>query len=331
MENSDITVGSSVKIITKNYSEDIFSNGIWRELDGEYVVVSVNPPEGYPEGEEYRIGLHIPGCNGTICFKDSDLELVKKMEKPFEKTNAGYLKDKLNLELKAAKMLAAAIWGTEQFLNSGIEIPPQAIRDTLGQTYYEMAAELGTVKSIKKWADTVLDLYGFRSAVIDSETGGLNPLTDRVIMIGISVNGKYEKIYSENEKEMLKTFWKRIEELRVGKLIGFNTDFDWTFIKLRSLKHGLKIEYFSKYEGRMDLRHILNSNPRAKGKLTEYSDCFGIDLPGDDIDGKDVPPLWEKYLKDRDLKDLKKIEEHLQLDVLRTEAIWKKLKECELI
>ncbi|MBA2864925.1 hypothetical protein [Methanococcus maripaludis] len=73
----EIKVGNSVEIITRNYSEAIFYSGIWQELSGKYVVVEVNPAEEYPEGEEYRIGLHIPGCKNTIMFKDTDLKVVE--------------------------------------------------------------------------------------------------------------------------------------------------------------------------------------------------------------------------------------------------------------
>uniref|UniRef100_A9A7W1 YprB ribonuclease H-like domain-containing protein n=1 Tax=Methanococcus maripaludis (strain C6 / ATCC BAA-1332) TaxID=444158 RepID=A9A7W1_METM6 len=106
--------------------------------------------------------------------------------------------------------------------------------------------------------------------VLDTETTGLNPLTDRIITIGLWHVNKFVKFVSNDEKEMLENFWKFISEHEISKLIGFNINFDWTFLKLRSMKYGIKIRYFKKYEERVDLRRILNSEPRAKGTLTDY-------------------------------------------------------------
>jgi len=82
-------------------------------------------------------------------------------------------------------------------------------------------------------------------AVIDIETTGLNPLEDKIIAIGIYnlENGEIKILFGE-EKDILKDFWGYIEENDIEQLIGSNLKFDWTFLKLRSLKHRIKIKYF---------------------------------------------------------------------------------------
>ncbi|MBM7408759.1 ribonuclease H-like domain-containing protein [Methanococcus maripaludis] len=166
--------------------------------------------------------------------------------------------------------------------------------------------------------------------VLDTETTGLNPLTDRIIAIGFWHVNKFVKFVSNDEKEMLENFWKFISENKISKLIGFNINFDWTFLKLRSMKYGIKIKYFKKYEERVDLRRLLNSEPRAKGTLTDYCTFLGIDIPGEDISGKEVPKVWEAH-QNGDNNALPRIVEHLQLDVLRTKALYDKILESGMI
>ncbi len=173
-------------------------------------------------------------------------------------------------------------------------------------------------------------------AILDTETTGLNPMDARLVAIGIGFldgNGAMGKVILTNDSEeaLLKEFWELVENEGVDKLIGFNLDFDWQFLKLRSLYHRLKIKHFKKYEGRVDLRLILNSNKYQKGtKLTDYCRFFGFNIEDDDFKGKSVPELWSRYMEGNE-DALNEITYHLEKDLDRTFVIYKILVECGLI
>ena len=175
-------------------------------------------------------------------------------------------------------------------------------------------------------------------AIIDTETTGLNPMGNRLVAIGVGFlddNGAMGKVILTNDSEetLLKEFWELVENESVDKIIGFNTDFDWQFIKLRSLYYRLKIKHFKKYEGRVDLRQILNgSNGRyQKGtKLTDYCRFFGFDIEDDDFKGESVPELWNRYAEGNE-DALSEITYHLEKDLDRTFVIYKILVECGLL
>ena len=174
-------------------------------------------------------------------------------------------------------------------------------------------------------------------AIIDTETTGLNPMDARLVAIGLNIlhdDGVVEKVLitNDDEKQILEDFWGWIKFYNITKLVGFNLDFDWQFLKLRSLYHRLKIRHFKKYDGRVDLRLILNSNKYQKGtKLTDYCRFFGLDIEDDDFKGDAVPTLWKKYVEDGDREALEEIAKHLDKDIDRTLELYKILVECGLI
>ena len=167
--------------------------------------------------------------------------------------------------------------------------------------------------------------------IVDIETTGTDPLKDRIIAIGIrKVNINVRAVDCRDEQDMLEQFWRIIHNENIQRIIGFNVDFDWTFIKLRSLKYGIKIRHFRKHEERIDIRHILNSNRYAKGTLNDYAKFFGIPY-NSNISGKEIPQLWKKYGETGDEKVIDAIMDHCKEDVEVTYQIYKKLKECGLI
>jgi len=175
-------------------------------------------------------------------------------------------------------------------------------------------------------------------AIIDIETTGLNPMQDRIVAIGVGVlnedlaMGKII-ITDIDEKKILERFWKIVEDEDIETIIGFNIDFDWDFLKLRSLYHRVKLKHFRKYQGRIDLREILNGhrNRYKKGTgLKDYCRFFGFDIDEDDKDGSEVPELWNKYLEG-DREALNEITYHLEKDLDRTYVIYKILVDCGLI
>lgn len=170
-----------------------------------------------------------------------------------------------------------------------------------------------------------------RELIVDVETTGLNPLEHELVAIGFKSKKhgtacmvRKNRVGYEGDKEyqLLRAFWLVAEEH--DYLVGFNLDFDWTFLKLRSLKHGIRIKHFEKYTQRKDIRLILNSNPYAKGTtLKDYAQFFGFTID-DDIDGSKVPELYAKG-------DYEAIEKHLLSDITLTSQLWERLKECEVV
>lgn len=161
--------------------------------------------------------------------------------------------------------------------------------------------------------------------IIDTETTGLDPLKDEILCIGMH-DGENVQIFSTygaasgkiDEKLMLKRFWTYIESIQPKNLVGFNFDFDWTFLKLRSLKHGIKIRHFEKYTERTDLRLVLNSNAYQKGtKLSDYCAFLGIE-DGDCIEGAQVPELWKAG-------EYEKVTKHLEHDVRKTAELYRRM------
>jgi len=166
-------------------------------------------------------------------------------------------------------------------------------------------------------------------AVIDIETTGLDYFQDRIIAIGLAYETKEGvklKIFiDEDEKQLLTDFWHFMEKLDPTKIIGFNFEFDWSFIINRSLKYKIKMRYYRRYYERVDLRKILNTNNYAKGRLIDYSELFGIEkelkkkFPEEEKLGDSMKEAFEN-------RDFKSIELHVKLDVLRTLSIWRLIK-----
>jgi len=157
--------------------------------------------------------------------------------------------------------------------------------------------------------------------VVDVETTGLNPMENRIVAIGITDGKENTIIMYEDEKQTLSEFWDYLNEKKADVLVGFNFDFDWQFLKLRSLKHRIKIKHFQKYKERYDLRQILNPDKYKKGtKLSDY--LHFLDIPnGDKYDGSMIPEFWEN-------KEYEKISEHLLKDIVSEYELFKIMKEC---
>lgn len=129
--------------------------------------------------------------------------------------------------------------------------------------------------------------------VVDTETLGLDPFSDAIIAIGImDEKGNYFSNGIKNvddERELLKWFWETIKD--ATSLIGFNIEYDWKMLKLRSLRHRVKIRHLKKYDQRIDVRYLLTEDKFAKGKLKDFAEFFGFDLV-DDIPGSEVPAAF---------------------------------------
>ena len=167
--------------------------------------------------------------------------------------------------------------------------------------------------------------------ILDIETEGLDPLRHQIIAIGILdiESNEITIIDCLNEERGLRAFWEYVSDKNVHKIYGFNIDFDWTFLKLRSLKYRIKIKHFKKFEGRIDLRMILNSQKYAKGKLKDYAEFLGYEC-NDDCEGHTVPELYKLYLEGYE-EALNAIFKHLKRDLERTKYIYDVLLKSGLI
>lgn len=127
------------------------------------------------------------------------------------------------------------------------------------------------------------------------ENAALDPLTGRVLCIGLLQGGKFSILEDADEAQLLSEFWLRV--VTPGRrMIGFNIFlFDLPFVLKRSWKHGLKPQGIRK--GRywsddfVDLRELWQMGDRqAHGSLDSIAKHFGVGQKNGN--GKDFAKLW---------------------------------------
>lgn len=160
--------------------------------------------------------------------------------------------------------------------------------------------------------------------ILDTETTGLDPMKDELVAIGVIIEGKqiiFLRGKADPEIELLQQFWEIVSMQENPVIIGFNTTFDWQFLKLRSLLHRVKFQWFDKYTNMKDLRLMLDSDKYKKGTtLTDY--CIFLSIPDcDKHDGSEVPLLWEEGRTDE-------IGEHLDHDLKKTHRLYELISGC---
>lgn len=96
---------------------------------------------------------------------------------------------------------------------------------------------------------------------IDTETSGLYPIVHRVVCIGYMREGEEAAIVDRDERGMLQQFMGSLRPDDV--VVGFNLDFDYGFLVLRCLKHGLDPTRLVSCE-RIDLLRPINSLLRCQ-------------------------------------------------------------------
>jgi len=153
----------------------------------------------------------------------------------------------------------------------------------------------------------------------------LDPIKDRITVIGVKNNYREEALIDNDEKVILKEFWKMIaRRYPYFRLVGFNClGFDMPFILIRSFKHGVKV--FDVRGKVIDLRFVLShGNKYQQGKLDDYAALIGLETKFNGYDGADAIKLWEN-------KQLMELEKYVLNDVQITYGIHKRVKEVGLI
>ena len=157
-----------------------------------------------------------------------------------------------------------------------------------------------------------------KTAILDIETLGLDPFKDRVVAVGIwsEEEESPELMVSEDEKALLEWAWQKISEFEL--IVGWNIKkFDLWFLKIRSLKHGIKAREIPC----LDLMELLFPNGQKWKRLSDVNEfLFGTRM-GKENSGRMVS---EAFLQ----KDFQKIEEYLRKDLEITKRIYERAKAC---
>ena len=111
--------------------------------------------------------------------------------------------------------------------------------------------------------------------LVDIETTGLDPLVNEITCIGFLVTKSKNSQQFVNdikgdiittmtdgntEEAILEKFWDYIDKSTPDFLVGWNIDnFDWKFLKIRSLINGVKISKYYKKKERIDLMVLLKT------------------------------------------------------------------------
>ena len=156
----------------------------------------------------------------------------------------------------------------------------------------------------------------------------LNPIDSKIIAIGTRCLEKNEIFCSENEKEILESFWKewiKIKQLnRNTQMCGFNIlNFDIPFLVTRSLINNVIISPFL-LKSIIDLREKINAYRygETRGKLKEFALFLGLNV--EDIDGKEIADLCID-------KNWDKLKKYLANDLVITDELYKRVRDTKIL
>ena len=154
-----------------------------------------------------------------------------------------------------------------------------------------------------------------RRVFVDIETTGLYPIIYRVVCVGYACDGEKHCFIDEDECEILRQSLDFLEPQDC--LIGFNLPFDYGFLVLRSLKHGLNPKKLLSCE-RVDLLKLVKDVLADKRvSLQGLADYFGLDHGK--TSGMQVPGLWEAG-------EYEAIKEHCMNDLDLTAQLFERLE-----
>ncbi len=167
---------------------------------------------------------------------------------------------------------------------------------------------------LKPWQPTlqVKSYEQMRRAIVDIETFGLNPDTDRIIAIGLKMGDQVAIVSDRNEAAMLKEFNNLLVKWQPDVLSGHNImNFDCPFIAKRCALHGIKSPF------RISDRESCLRATRVNGKPITYREVHVCDRKINLIDTYHLTALFDYSA--RQLSNLKLKSAVLELG-LRKEA-----------
>jgi len=132
------------------------------------------------------------------------------------------------------------------------------------------------------------------------ERAALDPLTGRVLVIGLLDQGSIRILDDVDEAELLRQFWNvcRGEMGRLNQMVGFNTHlFDLPFLIRRSWKHRIVVPFGirrGRYWGdeMVDLRDAWQLGDRqARGSLDTIAKHLGVGAKNGE--GHEFASLWQ--------------------------------------
>lgn len=150
---------------------------------------------------------------------------------------------------------------------------------------------------------------------LDVETTGLYPIVHRVVCIVCMRGEEKVAIVDRDERRMLQQFLGFLSP--DDMVVGFNLDFDYGFLVLRCLKHGLTPKKLISCE-RIDLlKPVKEMLVGKRVSLQALADYFKLKY--EKTSGREIPELWEA-------EDYESIKKHCLIDVELTAQLFDRLK-----
>ena len=150
-----------------------------------------------------------------------------------------------------------------------------------------------------------------QGTLVDIETTGLNSKYDEIVVFGYVQGSRLEIICRTSEKE--KPFVAQIAKL-VPRLprpfYAYNLSFEKEFLKAKGM-HIEGIDLFRPWKEKAEMLHL--KWPKLDELFSHAENYFSEPV----ISGKDVPLLWEAFLRTGDGDYLQQIVRHNESDLLR--------------
>jgi len=165
--------------------------------------------------------------------------------------------------------------------------------------------------------------YEKKRLVVNIETTGFDPFLDRIIAIGVQDPNDYEAnpliIMFDDERQILDLLFTIIVEGSYEEIIGYGLSFDFRFIMVRAMYHGLTCKEFydmtlyDLMQGMAQGKFSFVYFPQKAVKLSDVGEFFwGFPKPFTDL----------KMLEYYELGQLDKVSEFTSSQVMRILALY---------
>ena len=143
-----------------------------------------------------------------------------------------------------------------------------------------------------------VDLEGYEKLSEEERLKLVNPIDSKIIALGMRYEDQNKIFMGEDEKEILKDFWKEWGTIKTKKIsasiVGFNiANFDLPFLTTRSFIHNVTIVPFTLKQV-VDVREKINAYRygKSRGRLKEFASLIGLETKG--VDGGDIARLCKE-------------------------------------